>query len=319
MSEISAKEVRDVHAPSWGWSGVAVVRFEADEHRLREAIHLLPQIKSSLTDVTRRLVESAAKFQRRLHQDEFGPDRKRQTSSLRSLEKSLRRAIKRLLSGRTSLKQMIDASLKCDADPRDSPIDALLQVTLDLEYTTKQHFVPIQMLCATLSDLKLKLDNLDTNTAGQLFEYQIQSNFDPSKSVDYSRGLIEVQSWLDRYLLIVNKTLSRLNNRRGADERVSLKALVFELCDFWESETGFLVTAHAMVKDHYTSRVQTPSGRFVTGAVEAILPNQAWFDARVGFANSVRARTFLPGHAGARARQIVAIMREFVKRRLIRA
>jgi len=124
-----------------------------------------------------------------------------------------------------------------------------------------------------------------------------------------------VQRWLKRHLDVVQKTLRRLNERRGPDERASLKLLVFELCEFWERETGRRVTAHGIIKLRYTSRAETPSGRFVTDAVEAMIPNQVWFDQRTHSVNSVRADTYLPQRTYERAWQVLKIMRQFVKSR----
>jgi hypothetical protein len=59
---------------------------------------------------------------------------------------------------------------------------------------------------------------------------------------------------------------------------VSLRLLVEQLCERWESETGRPVTAHGMIKCEYTRRTETAAGRFVTAAVEAMLPEPSWFD-----------------------------------------
>jgi hypothetical protein len=93
--------------------------------------------------------------------------------------------------------------------------------------------------------------------------------------------------------------------------------LVEELCQLWEQETGKPVTAHGFVKDAYTSRVETDAGRFVTAAVEAMLPDKSWFDQHPQFAHSVRAETFLADdrYQPNRAGQILVIMRDFVARR----
>jgi hypothetical protein len=307
--------------PSWGWSGVAAVKFEGDDARLNNAIRLLPHLKSTPAEARQQLRELGARFQRRLHQDEFGPDRKRQTSTVRAIERSLGWTIRRLLSLSASLKQTIKASLSSDADPRDNAIDALLQAVLDVQTdlqrtgAKRRELLPLEKLIRTVRDLKTKFNNMDTNTDGQLFETWAQINFDPSRPVNYSAGLSGVQRWLKRYLDVVQKTLRRLNERRGTDERASLKLLVFELCEFWERETGRRVTAHGIVKLRYTSRAETPSGRFVTDAVEAMIPNQAWFDQRTHSVNSVRAGTYLPQRTNERAGQVLKIMRQFVKAR----
>ena len=91
--------------------------------------------------------------------------------------------------------------------------------------------------------------------------------------------------------------------------------MVQELCKIYEHETGMLVTAHAMKEDEYTARVETDAGRFVTAGVEALLPDQAWFEQRAEFADLSRPETFLTKHEPDRARQIVTVMRDFVDHR----
>jgi hypothetical protein len=118
---------------------------------------------------------------------------------------------------------------------------------------------------------------------------------------------------------VLVEALHKLSDRRGAQERVSLK-LFEELCNLYERETGELVAAHGIKEDVYTSRAETKPGRFVRAAVEAMLPNQPWFDQHIQFADPACADTFLPDEQGdhrrkARARQILAITRNFVSRR----
>jgi hypothetical protein len=84
--------------------------------------------------------------------------------------------------------------------------------------------------------------------------------------------LASAEQWLNAYWNVVDKTLCELNERGGAEERVSLKLLVEQLCELWERETGRRVTAHGMSKLEYTQRTETDAGRFVTAGVEAILP-----------------------------------------------
>ena len=73
---------------------------------------------------------------------------------------------------------------------------------------------------------------------------------------------------------------------------MSLKLLVEQLCELWERETGRPVTAHGMIKLEYTQRTETEAGRFVTSAVEAMLPESSWFDEHSEFSQPIRAETF---------------------------
>ncbi len=140
-------------------------------------------------------------------------------------------------------------------------------------------------------------------------------NFNWLQATGPNFGFSDFVHWLSIYRNVLSETLGQLNGRRGAEERVTLKLVVEQLCELWERETSFAVTAHAIVKGQYTGEPQTQAGRFVTAAVEAMLPEPSWFEEHCEFAHSVRAKTFAPGYSDARARQIIVIMRDFVKRR----
>jgi hypothetical protein len=127
--------------------------------------------------------------------------------------------------------------------------------------------------------------------------------------------LADAELWLNAYWNVVDKTLCELNERGGAEERVSLKLLVEQLCEFWERETGRRVTAHGMSKLDYTQRTETAAGRFVTAALEAMLPESSWLDEHREFSHSGRAMALLPSQQTDRSRQILVIIRNFVKRR----
>jgi hypothetical protein len=119
---------------------------------------------------------------------------------------------------------------------------------------------------------------LDDNTDAQLVETALSRNIEILLATSAKDiGLVDAEGWLDRYRDVLDETLLTLNLQRGAQERVSLKLLVEELCNLWESETGLPAAAHGVVKDAYTSRVETDAGRFVTVAVEAMLPDKTWF------------------------------------------
>jgi hypothetical protein len=165
-----------------------------------------------------------------------------------------------------------------------------------------------------------QLHLVDDTTDSQISDTALLGNFELSRTTK-QLSLAKVERWLHGRRNVLDKTLERLKVRRGAQERVSLKLLVEELCALWEHETGMLVTAHGIVKDVYSSRTETDAGRFITAAVEAMLPDKAWYDAHAKFARPVRAVTFLPDEPGKdrhrkdRARQVLVIMRAFVARR----
>ena len=143
----------------------------------------------------------------------------------------------------------------------------------------------------------------------------LQHRFYPLQTCPPDFGLADTEQWLGAYWNVVDQTLCRLNGRGGAEERVSLKLLVEQLCELWERETGRPVKAHGMIKLAYAQRTETEAGRFVTAAVEAMLPESSWFDKHSEFSHPISATTFLPYRKADRARHILVIMRDFVKRR----
>jgi hypothetical protein len=77
--------------------------------------------------------------------------------------------------------------------------------------------------------------------------------------------------------------LARLERRRGPERCESLALLVWELCDLWHVETGQPVTSSAVAVTHYnysgthyTAKPQSPAGRFVLAATQALQPSGAW-------------------------------------------
>jgi hypothetical protein len=129
--------------------------------------------------------------------------------------------------------------------------------------------------------LSIQIETLDDNTDGQIELSAPCRNFDRSQTVASENfGLVDAECWLIGYWNVLVETRNTLNDQRGAQERVSLKLLVEELCQLWEQETRKPVTAHGLVKDVYTSRVETDAGRFVTAAVEAMLPEPDQIDDR---------------------------------------
>ena len=91
---------------------------------------------------------------------------------------------------------------------------------------------------------------VDDTTDSQISDTALLGNFELSRTTK-QLSLAKVERWLHGRRNVLDKTLERLKVRRGAQERVSLKLLVEELCALWEHETGLLATAHGIVKDVY--------------------------------------------------------------------
>jgi len=305
--------------PCWSWSGAAALNF-SKQNKLEPLIAILPAKQSSDEEILAFLVDLRAHFQRWLHQDELGPTRRQQTAALRALKKSLQTLRRQLAKGAPSQREQLDAILRNGHGGSSPTLERIYEAASDLGRYLRIPDSPNRKIDWT-SKIKTcaettmaQSQSLDTNTDGEILLIAIRHIFDPLQTFTPA-GLADAELWLNAYWNVVDKTLCELNERGGAEERVSLKLLVEQLCEFWERETGGPVTAHGMSKLEYTQRTETAAGRFVTASVDAMLPELFWFDEHREFSHSVRAMTFLPSRQADRARQILAIMRDFVKRR----
>jgi hypothetical protein len=288
---------------------------------------MLPAAKSSPAEIVAGLIDLRARFHGWLHQDEFGPSRGEQTAALKAHINSVRQLCQLLAMGSLGDRTRLDAALRNNNDGFSAAIAVLdeavarLQSALQIEGAPAPDIYWISRLMGCGEKLLMQIEALDDTTDGQIALIAICRKFELSQPIAAKEvGLVEVERWLNGYWDVLLETLHTLSDRRGAQERVSLKLLVEELCNLYERETEQLVTAHAIKEDVYTSHVETPAGRFVTAAVEAMLPDQSWFDRHIQFADAVCADTLLLDEQGnhrrvARARQILAIMRNFVSRR----
>ena len=310
--------------PPWNWTGVAVLNFRNEDARLRQLVAMFPSKRSSDEEIAAYLIDLGAHFQRWLHQDEFGPDRGHRTAILRALMKSLQRLEKHLIGSSSLNKGRLKAELRNQNNPSNLAMQALCEAAVDIAGDRRgagaldRDAVWTSRLRDYTYTLLALSQSIDSNTESEIFPVAQRLRFDALQATGPSFGLADVKRWLHGYWNAVAETLEELSTRRGAEERVSLKLLVEQLCELWERETGCSVTAHDRVKDQSTGRAETPAGRFITKAVEAVLPDQSWFKERDQFAQSARARSFyLDNQAGekARARHVLVIMKDFVHRR----
>jgi hypothetical protein len=320
MIERAEQEQKSQTKPCWSWSGAEALNF-SEQTDLRPLLAMLAAKQSSDEQILAFLVDLRARFQRWLHQDEFGPTRRQQSGALSALKKSLQTLRRQLVKGAPSQRQQFDATLRNGGDRSAATLERIYEAAGDFERDLRiagasnrkiDWAVKIKTSAGTTM---AQGQSLDTNADREILLTTLQHRFDPLQTCPPDFGLTEAEQWLSAYWTVVDQTLCRLDERGGAEERVSLKLLVEQLCEFWERETGCLVTAHGMIKLEYTQRTETEAGRFVTAAVEAMLPEQSWFDEHREFSQPIRATTFLPFWQADRARQILVIMRDFVKRR----
>ena len=218
-----------------------------------------------------------------------------------------------------SLETWFEARLRDQNDPSNTVLEALYEAASDIEHDLRRANAPdsqnswASRLRDCVYSMIAQSQALDTNADGEIFLIATERKFELSSAAGANFRVADAERWLTDYWNVLFGALQKLSERRGADERVSLKLLVELLCELWEHETGFCVTAHGVVKDVYTGRVETDAGRFVSAAIETMLPSESWFAGRPAL--SVRAMTFLPRNRLHRERQIIGIMRDFVRRR----
>jgi hypothetical protein len=314
--------------PRWLWTGVMPLDGMGDDSRLRELVAMLRARKSSDREILAYLVDLRARFRRWMHQDEFGPDRGEQTAALRALMKSCRALQKHLLQRSSTFKAPLDATLRARNNPNSLVLEAFYEAAGDIAQEWRSNngashrdTVWITQLQDRVYELMVQSQALDTNTHGELFLTAAKQKFDLSQITGLDFRLADAECWLNSYVAMVFETLNGLNTRRGPSERVSIKLLIELLFEFWERETGNRVTAPGQVKGEQTYRAETDADRFVTAAVEAMLPDQSWFDEHADRAQHFRTEIFLPDEGAlthgkaARSRQVLGFMRDLVKRR----
>jgi hypothetical protein len=313
--------------PRWGWSGVSRLNQHDQESNLQQLVAMLPAKKSGDTAILAQLVELRARFHGWLHQDEFGPSRGEQTAALRRLLTTVGKSCEQLKKGSVRSRARLDAGLRSAIDPSSQMVEAL-SVAIAESHSALQPGNASRRETLWFSRLKKYIEALlsqmhlvDDTTDGQIADTAQRREFEISQTAGPEGcGLADAEQWLHDYRDVLDGTIKRLKVRRGAQERVSLKLLVEELCTLWEYETGLPAAAHGIFKGTYTSRLETDAGRFVTAAVEAMLPDKYWFDQRAKFHRNIRAETFRPDESGkaqllkSRARQVLVIMRDFVSR-----
>jgi hypothetical protein len=283
--------------PCWSWSGAEALDFAERTHDLERLVAMLPEKKSSPDEILTFFIDLRARFQRWMHQDEFGPTRLQQTAALRALKKSLQTLQRQLAKGAPSQRKQLDALLRAGNHLSATVLERFCEGADDLEHNLRTSGVSRREIdwalrirrCAEKT--MTQSQSLDTNADGEILRIAIRHGFDLYQTYPADFSLAHAEQWLNAYWNVVEQVLCELTKRSGAVERVSLKLLVEQLCEFWERETALDVTAHGMSKLEYTHRTETDAGRFVTASVEAMLLEPAWFSEHSRFSHAVRART----------------------------
>ena len=259
-----------------GWSGCAPLEADWAFASAHNIIASLPRRQSSYRSLYFRLRKAAARFQRNLRQDEFGPTRADQIAMLnRSLHHI--QIVYEILSDMS----VPQASIIC---PR---LDEELRPAKNLEwgkifdvlYDTSDYlgnldpalidpFLLLADSCESFIDFPARID---TNTAASLFDHEVSGKFSPCLP-DHPLAIADVLEWIDRFKTLHEATLNSLRSMGGFEKSNTLHFLVWELGNIWTYETGEPVTHYSYLKDKLICRPETAAGTFILTAVEAMLP-----------------------------------------------
>ncbi len=317
--------------PRWGWSGATEVILPRDrEQELISAARLLPNPKSSPESLVTELLELGATYVRYLHQDEFGPTRAERMAALRRLLEQISALLSQLdafpdhlrfhLSSRLVLneefRRLIEKPNRSDI-VNSVPIELLYEAAVDVKiFLTRAQAAEdakrMESLETVAKGTFALLHNIDTSTSSDLMLDAVsRAPQFPSADARSANPLDLLGAEVIELDRCFNQTLSRLKRCRGPEPRVSLRGLVWQLCELWQRETGQDVTSSAVRAGDYTSEPQSAAGHFMLAVVKALQPSPAWLQEHEYRDLPVRAR-IITGPKGSIARAIHLIMRDYV-------
>jgi len=323
-------ETQSTAEPRWGWSGVAprtAVKLSASDIDLQV---LLPGHRSSNDQILLALRGLGGTYHRYLHQDEFGPTRAERMAALRlllyqfdllvsrlkALPKHLRlRLSKQLYGNPILLGHDVD---NFQAHRNDEAVvrkvgEAAVDVGRMLENASA---APDAQPMDDLSDAAERtlqlLRALDTTTAGALAIDTELPRLEVEEGAESEVfGFAVVCGRIERLRRHAELTLARLERQKGPERSVSARWLVWRLCDLYQCETGRPVTSSAVADYSYRGTPQSPAGRFVLAAVEALQPPDAWAQKPDHWVAQRRVHILNKGCLG---RTVYFAMREYVAR-----
>jgi hypothetical protein len=290
-----ARRRRGTARPRWGWSGAAprtAAQLSASDIDLET---LLPDHQSPIEQIALALCDLGSRYHRYLHQVELGPTRAERIAALRSLLDQLDLLLSQLNGLPERLRLQISKQLGCNPIPAERDID-IFQTHCNDEEAVRQvrdaavgDWSTLHVAFATgdaelIDDLRGAADRteellstLDTTAAAavaidaKLPLLEIAEG-DQSDIV----GFAMVCARIERLRWRVEQTVDGLERQGGPGRFESLQWLVWELCELYRRETRRPVTNSAMSGGKYSSKPQSPAGRFVLAAVKALQPPEAW-------------------------------------------
>jgi hypothetical protein len=327
MPARSIRKKRGTAEPRWGWSGPAQVippkLSPADIARVRATLPRRIPIRQIIVE----LRELGGRFHRRLHQDEFGPSRAESMAALRALADRFDVLTLSLSELPTPPRLWLCEQLAVTASPSvlldmDDDFGVYANDEEALRRLAEIATAPSGKAYALLTGAEttaianlgnaaevaaVLFSNLDSTTSGTLIdEFRVR----PLSVVwDEESNFTIARARIHRLKNRIEQALARLEGQRGPETSLSLRWLVWELCDLYLRETGQPVTSSAVVEYAYTAVPQSQAGRFVLACVEALQPSEAWINDPDHSVEKQRRRIF---DQGARSRAVYFAMRDYV-------
>ncbi len=296
---------------------------------------LLPEHHSPTGQLAAALSDAGERYRRYLHQDEFGPTRAERMAALRSLLDCLDLLSSRLDGLPLHLRLRLSEQLAAERNPIEAESDNVEAYRNDAEAVQQfaeaavdaghpLHAAPGTCDAELLDDLggaaertQLLLSVLDTTTAGEMVIDTGAPRLELKEGAASDLvGFAVAHARIKRLRRRAELVLARLERRMGPERCESLGLLVWELCDLWHAETGQPVTSSAVDVTHYnysgthhTAKPQSPAGRFVLAAVQALQPSAAWAQEPDHWMAPRRASILDKGRVG---RAVYFAMREYV-------
>ena len=168
--------------PRWNWTGVEALVFNDRDSRLCDLLTMLSAKRSSDDEIETSLVDLRARFQRWLHQDEFGPTRRQQAAGVHALMKTVQTLQRLLVKSSPSLKARFEARLRDRNDPSNTVLEALYEAADDIEYDLRHANAPnFQVAWASrlqhcVNSLMAQSQTIDTKRITRFFGPQRNGN-----------------------------------------------------------------------------------------------------------------------------------------------
>jgi hypothetical protein len=325
-----ARRRRGTAQPRWGWSGAAQLTAAYLSTSNINLETLLPGHQNPIEQIALALCDLGDRYHRYLHQVELGPTRAERMAALRSLLDQLNLLLSQLNGLPERLRLRISKQLGCNPIPAEPDID-IFQAHCNDEEAVGQvgeaaggDWCTLHVAFATRdAELMDDLRGAADRTAGLLCA--LDTTAAAAVAIDAKLPLLEIAEGdesdligfamvcarIERLRWRVEQTLAGLEHQGGPERFESLQWLVWELCELYRRETRRPVTNSAISEGKYTSKPQSPAGRFVLAAVKALQPTEAWIqepDHHVG------QRLVRILHQGAFSRAVLYAMREYVAR-----